>query len=238
MNITINSSPNLWHKRLGHISKKKLQIFVKKNFTSLVKDTSFNLCDYCLFGKQYRVLFDSPSVRKENILERVYSYTCGPLEVESFERAKYFVTFIDDAFRKVWVYLLKTKKIRCFMFQNFHAIVEREIGKSLKCLRSNNGEEYTSQEFRDYCSKHRIWHKKTVPSTPQHHGVAEQMNHTIIERVRSMLKAAKLLKAFMRSSCPDCMLPNQQISISSFEVRHSKESMDSQRYFLFSYEGI
>lgn len=35
-----------------------------------------------------------------------------------------------------------------------------------------------------------------MPGTPQYNGVAERMNHTIVEKVRRMLKMAKLPKQF------------------------------------------
>ena len=75
-------------------------------------------------------------------------------------------------------------------------MVEREIGRKLKCLAFDNEGEYTLREFETYCTKNGIRHEKIVPSTPQHNGVAEMMNHTIIERVRWMLKIAKLSKVF------------------------------------------
>jgi hypothetical protein len=56
----------------------------------------------------------------------------------------------------------------------------------LKCLRSDNGGEYYSKEFDDYCSYHGIRREKTVPQTPQENGVSERMNKTIMERARSM----------------------------------------------------
>ena len=65
-------------------------------------------------------------------------------------------------------------------------MVENKIGKKLKCLRSNNGGEYCSHEFEDYCSTNGIRRQKTVPRTPQENGVAERMNRTIMERARSM----------------------------------------------------
>ena len=46
----------------------------------------------------------------------------------------------------------------------------------LKNLRTDNGKEYISREFKEYCSKHGIRHEKTVPATPQHNGVVEKMN--------------------------------------------------------------
>ncbi|GKV14795.1 hypothetical protein SLEP1_g25613 [Rubroshorea leprosula] len=84
----------------------------------------------------------------------------------------------------------------CGPFEHYHAMVERETGLKLKCLHTDNGREYTSKEFRDYCSKHGIRHEKTIPGTPQHNGVAERMNRTIVEKVRCMLRMATLPKPF------------------------------------------
>ena len=71
-------------------------------------------------------------------------------------------------------------------------MVERETGNPLKRLKTDNGGEYISKEFKEYCSKH----EKMVPGTPQHNGVAERMNRTIVEKVRCMLNLAKLPKSF------------------------------------------
>ena len=104
-----DSLPNLWHRRLAHMSEKWLQILAKKSLIPFAKGTSLNPCDFCLFGKQHRVSFNIPSTRKPNVLDLVYSDVCGPINVETLCGNKHFVTFIDDASRKVWVYVLKTK---------------------------------------------------------------------------------------------------------------------------------
>ena len=65
-------------------------------------------------------------------------------------------------------------------------MVENEIGKKLKCLRSDNGCEYCRKEFDDYCSYHGIHREKTVPRKPQENGMSKKMNRTIMERARSM----------------------------------------------------
>ncbi|GKU96422.1 hypothetical protein SLEP1_g9661 [Rubroshorea leprosula] len=70
----------------------------------------------------------------------------------------------------------------------------KETRLKLKCFHTDNGREYASKEFRDYYLKHCIRHEKTVPSTPQHNDVAERMNHTIVEKVRCMLRMAILPK--------------------------------------------
>ncbi|CAL5417495.1 unnamed protein product [Camellia sinensis] len=208
------TSPNLWHKRLGHMSEKGLQILAKKSLIPFAKDAKLNPCDNCLFGKHHRVAFHSSSRRQSELLSRVYSDVCGPIEVESLGGRKYFLTFIDDASRKVWVYVLKTKAEVFQHFQTFHAMVERETGKKLKCLRTDNGGEYTSKEFKAYCATHGIRHEKTVPGTPQHNGIAERMNRTIVEKVRCMLKMAKLPKPFWGEAVRvACYLINRSPSV-------------------------
>ena len=130
--------PKLWHRWLAHMSEKGLQILAKKSLIPFAKGILLKSCDYCLFGKQHRVSFCIPSTRKLNVLNLVYSDVCGLIDVESLGGNKYFVTFIDDASRKVWVYFLKTKDQVFEHFKKFHAMVEREKGKSLKFLHSDN----------------------------------------------------------------------------------------------------
>ena len=115
-NVATDSSLSLWHKSLGHMREKGLQTLPKKNSIPFDKGTLLDPCDYCLLGKQHRVSFSSKSTKKSEILELVYSDVYGPIKVKSIGGYKYFVTIINDASRKTWVYLLKSKDQ---VFQNF-----------------------------------------------------------------------------------------------------------------------
>ena len=99
-------------------------------------------------------------------------------------------------------------------------MVEREKGKPLKCLRSDNGGEYTSNEFKSYCSEKGIRHEKTVSGTPQQNGVAERMNCTIVEKIRCMLRMANLPKSFWGEAVMTaCYLINRSLSVSlNFDI--------------------
>ncbi|GJV75560.1 retrovirus-related pol polyprotein from transposon TNT 1-94, partial [Tanacetum coccineum] len=81
------------------------------------------------------------------------------------------------------------------VFKKFHALVERQKGKKLKCIRSDNGGEYIGP-FDAYCREHGIQHQKTPPKTPQLNGLAERMNKTLVERVRCLLSHAGLPASF------------------------------------------
>ena len=78
----------------------------------------------------------------------------------------FFVSFIDDYSRKVWVYLLKRKSEVFSMFMQFKASVEKSTGRSIKCLRTDNGGEFTSLEFENYCKEVGIERHKTTTYTP------------------------------------------------------------------------
>jgi hypothetical protein len=66
----------------------------------------------------------------------------GPAQVSSLGGSHYYVTFIDDATRKTWVYCIRQKSDVFDTFKKWKDLVENETGKSLKCLRSDNGGEY------------------------------------------------------------------------------------------------
>jgi len=86
-------------------------------------------------------------------------------------------------------------------------LVEYEIGKRLKCLRSDNGGEYCSKEFDRYCSENGIHREKTIPGTPQENGVLERMNRTIMEHARCMILHAGLLLQFWADAVDTAIYP-------------------------------
>ena len=67
-----------------------------------------------------------------------------------------------------------------------------QIQKSIKSLRSDNGGEYISKDFKRFCEDHGISRQFTIPYTPQQNGVAERKNRTLMKVARSMLMASNL----------------------------------------------
>ena len=66
-------------------------------------------------------------------------------------------------------------------FKEFKALVENISGKKINILRSDNGGEFTSNEFNDYCKE------LTIPYNPQQNGVVERKTRSIMEPVRDMI---------------------------------------------------
>ena len=75
-------------------------------------------------------------------------------------------------------------------------MTEKQSGQALKVLRTDEGGEYTSKAFNTYCEQHGIIHEVTTPYTPQHNGLVERRNRTILDMARNMLKQKKLPNSF------------------------------------------
>ena len=91
--------------------------------------------------------FKSKTHTSKGILEIVHIDLCGPIEVQSYKGDKYIILLVDDYSRMMTVMFLKYKSDAFQMFKWYLERVWKEIGKSLKCLRSDNGGEFTSNEF-------------------------------------------------------------------------------------------
>jgi transposase InsO family protein len=127
--------------------------------------------------------------------------------------SSYFVTFIDDFSSKVWIYILKIKVDVFTVFKKFRDLVVRSIGRSIKCLRTNNCGEFMSMEFENYCKEFWIDSHKTTAYTPHQNGVVEHMNMTLLERARSMLSKANLQQEMWAEVVTTtCYLVNQSQS--------------------------
>jgi transposase InsO family protein len=114
---------------------------------------------------------------------------------------EYYVTFIDDHSVKTWIFFLKTKSEVFKRFQEFKALVENQTGRKIKVLRSDNGGEYTSTKFAEFCIKQGIRRQLTVPYNPQQNGVAERKNRAIVGVARSMLHDQALAFYLWAEAC-------------------------------------
>ncbi|KAL6333048.1 hypothetical protein AAG906_022717 [Vitis piasezkii] len=94
----------LWHRRLGHMSEKGLSILSKQGLLSGAETGKLKFCETCVMGKQRRVKFSMGSHTTNGVLEYIHSDLWGPSPVESHSGCRYYVTFIDDFSRKVWVH--------------------------------------------------------------------------------------------------------------------------------------
>ena len=212
----------LWHMRYGHLNFKDLNLIHAKDIVTGLPQVRIpkSVCDHCMISKQTRASFSNYTpTRANDLLHVVYSDVCGPFEVLSLGGKRFFVSFVDEFSRKMWTYLLKVKSEVFENLKKFTAMTEKQSRKKLKILRTNGGGKFNSIEIEAFCTDKGILHEVTAPYTPQHNGVVERRNRTIMNMVRSMLRGKNLPKALWREAvvtttyvlnrCPTQQLKNQ-----------------------------
>ena len=188
----------LWHDRLAHIGVERMRLMQGMVIgMGKLKITHDNLqCVPCSRGKQKSkpIKSDGRALSKLH-LELVHTDVCGPMSTPSIGGANYFALFVDDASRKVWVAFLQRKSDLLEKFkQVYHTLVNTK-GKIIT-LRCDNGGEYTSTNFTNFCRGVGVVLSYTAPNTPQQNGVAERKIGAVVSMARCMLQRASLSSKF------------------------------------------
>ncbi|XP_045452164.1 uncharacterized protein LOC123661222 [Melitaea cinxia] len=173
------------------------QVFILDSGASSHMDEDLKSCMPCLEGKMSAASYPrGQATRANQPLELIHSDVCGPMQEPSWGGARYLVTFTDDYSRKTFGYLMKQKSEVMSNFTTFKAYVVKQLGLSIKVLRSDNGGEYINKNFSDYLKREGIVHQSTVPYCPQQNGVSERLNRVLLDKVRCMLSESGLCQRY------------------------------------------
>lgn len=91
---------------------------------------------------------------------------------------------------------MKNKSEAFSCFKRYKVLVENQLNKKIKILRSDNGREFCNKEFDDHLKNSGIIHQRSNPYTPEQNGLAERFNRTVVEKARCLLFDAELDKQF------------------------------------------
>nr|GEX44143.1 hypothetical protein [Tanacetum cinerariifolium] len=208
-------STYLLHCSLAHVSKKCIKKMHHDGFLMSTDEESFDKCVSCFSGKMTRKPFPHRTKRATDVLELIHIDVCGPLRHVSRQCASYFITFTDDYSRYGYVYLLKHKHEVFETFKVFKNEVENQLGMTIKVLQSDRGGEYISQEFIERLKAYGIIQQLTPPYTPEHNGVSERRNRTLLDMVWGCEALVK----------QDTSGKLQQRSVKCIFIGYSKEKM-------------
>ena len=143
----VDEMSRLWHMRLGHAGEKSLQTLAMQGLLKGAKTCKLDFCEQCVLGKQKRVKFGTAIHNTEGILDYIHTDVWGPNKTASLGGKHYFVTFVDDFSRRVWVYTMKSKDEVFETFLVLKKMVENQTGRKIKVLRSDNGTKYQNDQF-------------------------------------------------------------------------------------------
>jgi hypothetical protein len=144
----------------------------------------------------------------------------------------------NDFSRKMWVYPLKAKS-ECFeRFKEFKALAEKEVDSHIKVLRSDNGGEYTSNQFEAYLKGQGIAHQTLALHTPQQNGVAERANRTIVEMARSMIHGQGLGLEFWAEAVSNAVYIRNRCPTSAVHGKTPQEARCGRVFGCIAYAKI
>jgi transposase InsO family protein len=182
----------LWHMRFGHINFRSLRELATDELVDGMPmiDQVDQICDGCMIAKQKRLSFPvQAKYRAQTQLELWHGDLCGPISPITPGGKQYFLLLVDDFSRYMWIVLLHSKDEAFGAIKKVQSAAELEKGLKLKAIRTDRGGEFNSDEFVAHCESRGIKHFRTAPYTPQHNGVVERRNQTVVAMARSLLKS-------------------------------------------------
>nr|GEY44386.1 putative ribonuclease H-like domain-containing protein [Tanacetum cinerariifolium] len=190
----------LWHRRLGHLNFKTMNKLVRHNLVRGLLTKCFentHNCTACLKGKQHKASCKSKLVNSvTKPLHTLHMDLFGSTSVSSISHKWYCLVVTDDFSRFTWTFILKTKDETSGILRKFITEIENLKDLKVKIIRCDNGGEFINKEMNDFCLRKGIKREFSNARTPQHNGVAERRNRTLIEVARTMLADAKLSVTF------------------------------------------
>ena len=108
-------------------------------------------------------------------------------------------------------------------FKEFKELVENLSEIKIKTLRSDNGREYTSNEFGSFYKYDGMKRELTTPYNPQQNGVAQRKNQTIMELVKTMIHDQDIPVHVWDEEIRTSIYVHNRISHSALGFKNTKE---------------
>lgn len=223
---------------MGHINAFDLKKMINKNMVKGIEKVSVNtnseLCESCVLSKDTRKPYSKRNnIRSTRILELIHTDVCGPVSTTGRDGSRYFVSFTDDYSRASMIYCIEKKSDVLDKFKQYVEMAENYHSCKISKLRADNGGEYTSNEFKQFCKLKGIQMSYTVPYNPEMNSIAERLNRTLSEKALSMLTAANLERKFwndaieaanyIKNRCPTSAFGNQFVDKTPAELWYGKK---------------
>jgi len=189
------------HNNFGHASAQTIKTAAKDGLFGGVMvnvDSPINDCEACVLGRARRKQITKTHLgsRTNAIGDLVYADTWGPAQVVGHGGYRYFVMFIDERSRLTSLFLLKSKEAEEVLakFKTFEALLKTQYGATIKAFHSDRGGEFLNNAFDRYFESKGIKRSLTTHDTPEHNGIVERANYTVVDLARTVLADSKLPK--------------------------------------------
>lgn len=184
-----------WHRRLAHLgfsNMVKLKDVLNLSEKEIREQTEN--CDVCMRSKFTKPPLKNEYERAKNPLESLSMDLCGPIDPPTFDDKNYFLTVTDDFSGFTMTELLKSKSDTENSVKQIVTNMEVKWGSKSKKFRLDNGGEFSSENFKEWCKNKGISLCYSPPYRPEFNGVSERKNRTLMDRARAVINESQLDK--------------------------------------------
>lgn len=174
---------NTWHRILGHINSRSMDILRKDPDTGVDYQDAPSPCGICEIGKHKQ----SPHLKRSTRElarpgEVVVIDNLGPINPPAKSKGSsfpYACKITDDFSKMKEVFLLREKSDTTEAIHTYNMQVAAVGGYRIETIRCDKGGENTGNEFREYCKSSAIKLEYAATNTPQQVGVSERDGQTL-----------------------------------------------------------
>ena len=151
----------------------------------------------CLQGKATRAASLTSTRRATKPLVNISVDLWGPATTRSRRGHYYFLTCYDDFSRYLFISPLKSKdETVVAALIKYSNLVENQLDRTIKTIRSDQGGEFSSNEFKRWCDLKGIEHVFTPTAADDQNSRVERVHLTLMNDVRTALIDSGLPKTF------------------------------------------
>ncbi|KAJ9552510.1 hypothetical protein OSB04_016555 [Centaurea solstitialis] len=205
------ASIDSWHHRLAHPHESILRRLISAYNLPMSTNKLLPICNACQLGKSHRLHLPPCHVTSKWPFDLIYSDVWGPAPISSLNGNNYFLLFIDDCTKFIWVYFLRSKSQVLSAFTLFKTMVETQFSTKIKAFQSDwggGGGEY--RNVSSFLQSHGIVHRVSCPYTPEQNGASERRNRVIVEKGLALLAHSKLPVKFWEEAFHTAVYTNNR----------------------------
>ena len=181
-------SADLWHRRLGHINSRSLDVVRKVEGSGIDYTGNVKACDVCAIGKNAQ----QPHPKKATYdikqpFRLVLADLMGPISPPALGGFQYVSKFVDQQTKWKEIFFIKAKSNAIDTLKLFNQALPIPTGLRLERPRGDRGTEYTARAFREYCLQIGAKLEFASTNTPQQIGANERAGRTLAAMVRCLL---------------------------------------------------
>jgi Integrase core domain len=120
----------------------------------------------------------------QEIGELTVSDVWGPTRVQSIHRNSYYISFTDAKSHRSQIYFMKNKSQALQKFKYYKSFMETQKNIKLKILRTDNGGEYLSEDFKHYCKEAGIRLQYTTPDSPVQNRIQKGLTNHLLNMAK------------------------------------------------------